>query len=385
MAENINSPGKQFVQSLNKVASQPIDDGIISLENSVRLQTYFRMMNSVYNQGKSYMNENDIARAYIFLQRYCLVYMKIKEHNAFGQPQYRKEAAHHRKYVGDTLGNLEKLKEFLTSEKNKRVAEQNRLEAAEQKQRQEAAAAAETAPTPSAPPQEEAAPSQVSRMPSSQRWSNLRVPSRVPAPIPTPAPSPTIAPAPTRIESTDILDLDEPFFGTRRIHVPTSLISEFLRHAHRNTKRDIETCAMLCGTLKHNELFITTVVVPKQSGTANTVAMEGDEELIDLQINMDLIVFGWIHTHPSQSCFLSSVDLHTHFPYQLTLPEAIAIVCAPTAKPDIGVFSLSDAGIKSLKNCDRRGFHHHSETDVYGPAKHCVFDQVGKCKFIDLR
>lgn len=34
-------------------------------------------------------------------------------------------------------------------------------------------------------------------------------------------------------------------------------------------------------------------------------------------------------THPSQTAFLSSVDLHTHCSYQLMMPEAVAIVCAP--------------------------------------------------------
>lgn len=37
-------------------------------------------------------------------------------------------------------------------------------------------------------------------------------------------------------------------------------------------------------------------------------------------------------THPTQTAFLSSVDLHTHCSYQLMLPEAIAIVCAPKHK-----------------------------------------------------
>lgn len=34
-------------------------------------------------------------------------------------------------------------------------------------------------------------------------------------------------------------------------------------------------------------------------------------------------------THPTQTAFLSSVDLHTHCAYQLMMAEAIAIVCAP--------------------------------------------------------
>ena len=31
----------------------------------------------------------------------------------------------------------------------------------------------------------------------------------------------------------------------------------------------------------------------------------------------NLIAAGWIHTHPSQECFLSSVDLHMHYSYQV--------------------------------------------------------------------
>jgi STAM-binding protein len=30
---------------------------------------------------------------------------------------------------------------------------------------------------------------------------------------------------------------------------------------------------------------------------------------------------------------MSSVDLHTHFSYQIMLPEAVAIVCAPRFTP----------------------------------------------------
>jgi len=39
-------------------------------------------------------------------------------------------------------------------------------------------------------------------------------------------------------------------------------------------------------------------------------------------------------THPTQTAFMSSVDLHTHFPYQAMLPEAIAIVVAPSKWPE---------------------------------------------------
>lgn len=45
-----------------------------------------------------------------------------------------------------------------------------------------------------------------------------------------------------------------------------------------------------------------------------------------------------IHTHPTQSCFMSSLDLHTHAGYQLTLAEAVAVVCSPNHEPSFGIF-----------------------------------------------
>ena len=62
-----------------------------------------------------------------------------------------------------------------------------------------------------------------------------------------------------------------------------------------------------------------------------------------------------IHTHPSQTAFLSSVDLHTHLSYQLMLPEAVAIVCAPKYN-ETGFFVLTpDYGLDYIGNC--RLFH----------------------------
>ncbi len=41
-----------------------------------------------------------------------------------------------------------------------------------------------------------------------------------------------------------------------------------------------------------------------------------EEETFEVQDSRSLYPLGWIHTHPSQSCFLSSVDVHTHCGYQ---------------------------------------------------------------------
>ena len=36
-----------------------------------------------------------------------------------------------------------------------------------------------------------------------------------------------------------------------------------------------------------------------------------------MQDKRSLYPLGWIHTHPTQTCFLSSVDVHTQCGYQV--------------------------------------------------------------------
>ncbi|XP_048500379.1 AMSH-like protease sst2 isoform X2 [Beta vulgaris subsp. vulgaris] len=42
-----------------------------------------------------------------------------------------------------------------------------------------------------------------------------------------------------------------------------------------------------------------------------------EEENFEVQDRESLFPLGWIHTHPTQTCFMSSVDLHTHYSYQV--------------------------------------------------------------------
>uniref|UniRef100_A0A673KRM2 STAM binding protein-like 1 n=1 Tax=Sinocyclocheilus rhinocerous TaxID=307959 RepID=A0A673KRM2_9TELE len=115
--------------------------------------------------------------------------------------------------------------------------------------------------------------------------------------------------------------------GLRWVLIPRDLTYRFLLLADSNTARGIETCGVLCGKLTHNEFVLTHVIVPKQSAGPDYCDMENVEELFSYQDHHNLLTLGWIHTHPTQTAFLSSVDLHTHSSYQLMLPEAIAIVC----------------------------------------------------------
>ncbi|XP_026993475.1 AMSH-like protease isoform X2 [Tachysurus fulvidraco] len=172
--------------------------------------------------------------------------------------------------------------------------------------------------------------------------------------------------------------------GLRRVLIPRDLTYRFLLLADRNTARGIETCGVLCGKLTHNEFVLTHVIVPKQSSGPDYCDMENVEELFSYQDHHNLLTLGWIHTHPTQTAFLSSVDLHTHSSYQLMLPEAIAIVCSPKHN-DTGVFRLTAAGMSEVAGCRLKGFHpHRKDPPLFTICKHVVVKDA-KTSVLDLR
>ncbi|KAM5243975.1 AMSH-like protease isoform 2-T10 [Hipposideros larvatus] len=172
--------------------------------------------------------------------------------------------------------------------------------------------------------------------------------------------------------------------GLRCVVLSRDLCHKFLLLAESNTVRGIETCGILCGKLTHNEFTITHVIVPKQSAGPDYCDVENVEELFRVQDQHDLLTLGWIHTHPTQTAFLSSVDLHTHCSYQLMLPEAIAIVCSPKHK-DTGIFRLTSAGMLEVSACKKKGFHPHTKDPrLFSICKHVLVKDI-KLTVLDLR
>ena len=175
----------------------------------------------------------------------------------------------------------------------------------------------------------------------------------------------------------------------RSIFLPQDLRHRFLSMAQPNTRANLETCGILCGTLVSNALFISKLVIPDQESTSDTCETVNESELFDFVDGEDLMVLGWIHTHPTQTCFMSSRDLHTHGGYQVMMPESIAIVCAPS-KGDWGVFRLTDPpGMKTVLNCTQTGlFHPHAENHIYTEALrpgHVVEAEGLRFEVVDLR
>ncbi|GAB1611035.1 STAM-binding protein-like isoform X1 [Argonauta hians] len=185
---------------------------------------------------------------------------------------------------------------------------------------------------------------------------------------------------------TSIGSTESNAYGLRTMMVPNQLSGKFLEIASTNTSANIETCGILAGKLRQNNFHITHVLVPKQTGTSDTCTTLKEEELFDYIDSHDLITFGWIHTHPSQTAFLSSVDLHTHCSYQIMMPEAIAIVCSPKYN-ETGIFMLTpDRGLPLISSCREAGFHAHpKEPPLFQSCEHVQMVDDPNVVVADLR
>lgn len=178
-------------------------------------------------------------------------------------------------------------------------------------------------------------------------------------------------PSPPKSEQSEIVHksrtCNEGGVPLRTTFLPPQLRDSFLEVARKNTENNLETCGILCGKLNRNAFFITHLVIPHQEATSDTTTTTNEHILFEYVDTNDLFILGWIHTHPSQSCFLSSIDLHTQNSYQIMLPEAVAIVCAPKYDPSWGIFRLTDPdGIEIIKRCPITStFHPHDESNLY--------------------
>jgi STAM-binding protein len=181
----------------------------------------------------------------------------------------------------------------------------------------------------------------------------------------------------------------------RTVFLPPTLRTTFLRLAYKNTLANLETCGFLAGTLIANAFFISRLIIPSQTATSDTCEMTNESQLFDYVDTEDLMILGWIHTHPTQTCFMSSRDLHTHAGYQMMLAESIAIVCAPSKGDtshggDWGAYRLTDPpGKKAILSCEKPGiFHPHEVENIYTDALrpgHVVQATGLEFEVVDLR
>ncbi|KAF3628025.1 AMSH-like ubiquitin thioesterase 1 [Capsicum annuum] len=176
-----------------------------------------------------------------------------------------------------------------------------------------------------------------------------------------------------------------------QLHISASVMDTFMKLAKSNTNKNLETCGVLAGSLKNRRFYVTALIIPKQESTSDSCQTTNEEEIFEVQDKQALFPLGWIHTHPTQSCFMSSIDVHTQYSYQIMLPEAIAIVMAPRdSSRKHGIFRLTNpGGMAVIRQCPRRGFHPHDPPSDGSPIyKHCTdvyMDPNLKFDVIDLR
>ncbi|KAJ6529773.1 hypothetical protein B0H19DRAFT_968213 [Mycena capillaripes] len=200
------------------------------------------------------------------------------------------------------------------------------------------------------------------------------------------------------------------------VQLPKTTVPHFLAISSANTELNLETCGLLLGKkltpsssggysasiplhLKFSvapdgspstpRYVVETLLIPKQRSTSDTCTIHEEESVLQFAADRGQLTLGWIHTHPSQSLFMSSVDLHTHANLQRILPESFAVVCAPKSNPNFGIFRLTDPpGVHTVLNCrETPAFHLHPDMPIYTVAtrKGHVRIREAALEILDLR
>lgn len=308
----------------------------IEIDSNIPIIRYYRSGLEMVRMAHVYLQEGSTDCAYIL----CIKFMTLFLEKILKHPEYKTVPAdlkqQNQKKLKEVLPVAEKLKtkllekysreyqQFLEQKRKEREAEEKRQNELREKAKVVVPVVPTKLPEPSAPSLVDSDmldrvlypndfPTDLNR----SSGAGLLLPDT--KSIPKPLFDRTLKPSPTSVLAGSL----------RPVIVPTNTMVKFLQLASRNTLNNVETCGILAGRLAKNQLLITHVVVPKQKGTSDSCTTMNEEDIFHYQDQHNLITLGWIHTHPSQTAFLSSVDLHTHCSYQIMLEEAIAIVCSP--------------------------------------------------------
>ncbi|XP_047528666.1 STAM-binding protein-like A [Vanessa atalanta] len=365
---------------------------MVEVDPNVPPRRYYRSGLEMVRMANVYLAEGSLENAYILYMKFMTLFLeKIRKHPEYNTVPIEVKSVN-QSMLKEVMPKAEKLKQklleqfkkehvyYIENEEKRRIAEEarkkqeqddaklaQRLQADENRQDGHPTSphllnAEEWAVTPSAPPVDGVL---------------------YPDDFASEPPRATLIPPPRPQQSGAAL------LGSRRlraVRVPAALLARFLALAADNTARNVELCGILAGILERDQLKITHVVVPKQTGTADSCSTNNEEEIFHYQDQHNLITLGWIHTHPTQTAFLSSVDLHTQCSYQLMMPEAIAIVCAPKYN-ETGYFALTpEYGMQYIANCRQTGFHPHpNDPPLFYTVSHIRIDNTAPVEMVDLR
>ncbi|KAK1281336.1 AMSH-like ubiquitin thioesterase 3 [Acorus gramineus] len=361
--------------------------------NRFPLSFYYRTADQTIKQATVYRDEGNVVDLYVTLNRYVsLVSEVIPQHQCY--PTYSsKEKLHHKKVLKEFVNELETLKPLLgklRNSGNKSLCNSQSL------------------------------PMKDGAFPSLDESKVIRCGStgtKCLIVTPTPRdddinvhvvkhfyPSPVLSyledvPQAAQVSRIIVPDSDPGKLksessstnAVQDVHISARLMEDFLELARENTNKNLETCGVLGALLKNRTFYVISLIVPKQESTSSSCQALNEEEIYALQDEQSLFPVGWIHTHPSQTCFMSSIDLHTQYSYQVMLPESVAIVLAPTDQSrSYGVYRLTNpGGTTVLKDCQDTGFHTHQEpadgSPIYEDCSSVYLNSNLRFEIIDLR
>ncbi|PAA56152.1 hypothetical protein BOX15_Mlig002293g1, partial [Macrostomum lignano] len=337
-----------------------------AIQKEIGVEKYLRSGVEMMRMARMYVRTKELQNAYVLFSKFAIMVLdKLPKHPGFAAaPEHLKKNA--RLECKTALSEAERIKRLLL--------DQFAAEHAKAKAEAEAAEAARANAVAAKQAEEILPPVEPSAPPPPYSGAD--------------ASSSTIAPP----SLSEDFGLSDSSWGShsgvgslRTLVLPAQLGLRFLRLADSNTAANKETCGILCGSVRDGALAVTDLVLPKQSGTSDSCTTSGEEEIFGVLDRFDLVTLGWVHTHPTQTAFLSSIDLHTHLSYQLMLPEAVAVVCAPKFG-DTATFTLTQHGLDYLSRCSGKGFHPHQEhPPLFERAKHAIDAPEGDLKVHDLR
>eukprot|EP00126_Sphaerothecum_destruens_P010835 Sdes_comp20813_c0_seq2m17231 len=236
--------------------------GVVCNDNSIALRVWYRSASEAFRMAGIYEAESDFQKAYILYWKFTnLILEQLPKHNAYHQKIYFKDKTEFNRKCGIALDKLAELKlkiiiDFVRPiryEKLRKISQQNNP--------------SNTSSPPSQTfPQPEISPASLPSGPP--KYSILGQPLNTASPSPPPSspylsslsgPTATSASTPPIVDrsskplldSGNVYSADAGFIGAgssgskRRLKLPADLISVFLKHAEKQTRRDLECCAIL--------------------------------------------------------------------------------------------------------------------------------------------
>ncbi|KAH8313093.1 hypothetical protein KR067_000299 [Drosophila pandora] len=416
MSKSVNNMSMGVVEPQERLKHLTHCGALIEVDKNMPVTRYYRSGTEMLRMAKVYQREGNHENAFILYLRYMTLFIeKIRQHPDYASVKSEVRDIN-KKIKDEIMPTTEKLRtklqvhyqreyeQFLASKEAERVRE---LERERERQRQREQAGASSIPS-LIPANLHVLIDEVNQpsAPDLDLLDKVVYPNDFPTGANRSLPgsgSGLLLPAASEATAADKTANSKPSFdrnqkpaynrtdsllagSLRLVHVPGDTMDVFLQLAHANTSKNIETCGVLAGNLSQNQLYITHIIIPQQQGTPDSCNTMHEEQIFDVQDQMQLITLGWIHTHPSQTAFLSSVDLHTHCSYQMMMPEALAIVCAPKYNTT-GFFILTPHyGLDFIAQCRQSGFHPHpNDPPLFMEAQHIRMDGQDKIKVIDLR